>query len=286
MLAPALQTRLGARDERARDRARYRRLRGRVQRLEARSGIRSACGCAADRGASLIMKLGGVAEAKPIEWQFEKGARLPPFHSGFLRIPHDQISHFDCRRNRRPGVARRNRWFLSSTGRGADLTNSSTRQSDLLGHQVDEPEYRHCDGSGDILRDTRRLGPGADGPRVRGQLSARRSRDRRDADFDLQQQVLPVLRPKQLVRCFLSDRSGPVRLGRRRELGVEIAASAAAEYFCASGVCPSRMRIRKPRGARYWPRQASACPAPARHARAIARRWLLAVLTAGPLILF
>ena len=49
--------------------------RSRLERLEASSGTKPSCGCAADRGASHFhQSSGGVAETKPVEWKLEKGA--------------------------------------------------------------------------------------------------------------------------------------------------------------------------------------------------------------------
>jgi hypothetical protein len=72
-------------------------LRSRLERLEASSGTKPGCGCAADRGASHFhQSSGGVAETKPVEWKLEKGARFPPFLLSYLRIPLAEGLHFDA----------------------------------------------------------------------------------------------------------------------------------------------------------------------------------------------
>ena len=87
---------------------------------------------------------------------------------------------------------------------------------------MDEPEYGHCDGGGDIFRDDHCFGQGEDSPWLCGQLSARCTRDGRDADFDLHEPVFRDLRRKRLVRRIASVRSGPVRPGQRRYVVFEL----------------------------------------------------------------
>jgi hypothetical protein len=71
-------------------------LRSRLERLEANSGVKLGGRGAADRGASFFhQSSGGVAETKPVEWKLEKGARLPPFLSSFMRVPLHPASKFD-----------------------------------------------------------------------------------------------------------------------------------------------------------------------------------------------
>src|ERR1700733_9092575 len=95
-------------------------LRSRLERLEASSGTKPSCGCAADRGASHFhQSSGGVAETKPVEWKLEKGARFPPFLLSYLRIPLAGAFIFEPPPKRKPGAARRGPLFLMVNGPAA-----------------------------------------------------------------------------------------------------------------------------------------------------------------------
>jgi len=72
-------------------------LRSRLARLEANSGIKPDCGCVEDRGASMVHQAStAVADAAPLEWKLEKGARFPPFLLGLLGVPLHSERPFDA----------------------------------------------------------------------------------------------------------------------------------------------------------------------------------------------
>ena len=64
-------------------------LSSRIDRIELRLGVKTACRCTENANISMIRHeaTGGISDKEPVLWKLEKGERLPPFISSFMHLP-------------------------------------------------------------------------------------------------------------------------------------------------------------------------------------------------------